>query len=122
MAQAQDPVCRYPASLTNLTDTTQPAKSLCADILEAATGCQAHWAAPLHIVAPWLECLSWLADARWRKLGAAAPLEQVQQLLDCLQGHVGLLWIAAPSTQPGSHDQGMWLLNVHAHALPLTSM
>ncbi len=84
-----------------------------ADIVEATAKAEAHPAAPLHIVAPWLEVLLWLADARWRKLGAAAPVEQVQQLLDCLQGYVALLWTAAPST-PGSHDQGDHLFSIQA--------
>ena len=73
------------------------------DVLEVTAKAQAHPAAPLHIVGPWLQLLLWLADARWRKLGAAAPVEQVQQVLDCLQGYVALLWTAAPPPPP-SHD------------------
>ena len=80
-----------------------------ADVIEVTAWARPHPAAPQHVVAPWLQTLSWLADARWRKLGAAAPVEQVQQLLDCLQGHVALLWTAAPAT-PTSHDSGQLLL------------
>ena len=86
-----------------------------ADVLEVTAKTQAHMAAPLHIAGPWLQLLLWLADARWRKLGAAAPVEQVQQVLDCLQGYVALLWTAAPP-QPPSHDSSeqtntwFWLL------------
>lgn len=76
-----------------------------ADIVEATAKAEGHPAAPLHVIAPWLEVLLWLADARWRKLGTAAPVEQVRHLLDCLQGHVALLWTAAPST-PGSQEHG----------------
>lgn len=73
------------------------------DVVEVTAKTQAHPAAPLHIVAPWLQLLLWLADARWHKLGAAAPVEQVQQVLDCLQGYVALLWTAAPPPPP-SHE------------------
>lgn len=73
------------------------------DVVEVTATAQAAPAAHLHLVAPWLQVLLWLDDARWRKLGAAAPVDQVQQLLDCLQGHVALLWTAFPST-PTSHD------------------
>ena len=77
-----------------------------AEMVEVTTKAEAHPAVPLHIVAPWFEVLQWLGDARWRKLGASAPVEQVQQLLDCLQGHVALLWTSAPST-PGRQEQGI---------------
>lgn len=73
------------------------------DVVEVTAKAQAHPAAHLHLLAPWLQALRWLADARWRKLGAAAPVDQVQQLLDCLQGHVALLWTAFPPG-PTSHE------------------
>ncbi|DBA95921.1 TPA: hypothetical protein ACH3X1_001448 [Trebouxia sp. C0004] len=82
-------------------------RDLAADIVEATTKAEGHPAAPVHVIAPWLEVLLWLADARWRKLGTAAPVEQVRQLLDCLQGHVALLWTAVPST-PGSQEHGLF--------------
>ena len=75
------------------------------DVIEVTAKAEAHPAAALHIAAPWLQLLPWLADARWRKLGSAAPVEQLQQMLDCLQGHVALLWHATPFT-PSSHDSG----------------
>ena len=73
------------------------------DIVEVTAKAQAQPAAHLHLLAPWLQALRWLADARWSKLGAAAPVDQVQQLLDCLQGYVALLWVAFPPT-PTSHE------------------
>ncbi|KAL3140229.1 hypothetical protein ABBQ38_004504 [Trebouxia sp. C0009 RCD-2024] len=82
-------------------------RDLVADVVEVTAKTQAHPAAPLHIVAPWLQLLLWLADARWHKLGAAAPVEQVQQVLDCLQGYVALLWTAAPPPPP-SHESSMF--------------
>lgn len=65
-------------------------------VLDTASKIQAHPVAPLHIVHPWLQLLLWLADARWRKLDAAAPVEQLQHFLDVLQGHVAMLWVAHP--------------------------
>lgn len=67
------------------------------DVLEVGSKLQSHPVVPLHIVHPWLQLLLWLADARWRKLDAAAPDEQLQQFLDVLQGHVAMLWVAHPN-------------------------
>ncbi len=57
---------------------------LSADIVEATAKAEGHPAAPLHMIAPWLEVLLWLNNARWRKLGTAAPVEQDGRLLDRL--------------------------------------
>lgn len=73
-----------------------------AGVLEVGAKLRGHPVAPLHIVYPWLQLLHLLADARWRKLDAAAPLEQVQQFLDVLQGHVAMLWVAHPHE---SHEE-----------------
>ena len=73
-----------------------------ADVLEVGSKLQGHHVMPLHIVHPWLQLLLWLADARWRKLDAAAPVEQLQQFLDVLQGHVAMLWVVHPNE---SHEE-----------------
>ena len=96
--------CVFPQGQAHFCLSTKPCTCF-ADIVEVTAKAETHPTAPLHVMAPWLEVLLWLADARWRKLGSAAPVEQVQQLLDCLQGYVALLWTAAPST-PGSQEHG----------------
>ena len=90
--------------------TIKIASTLGADVVEVTAKAQAHPGAHLHLLAPWLQALRWLADARWRKLGAAAPVDQAQQLLDCLQGHVALLWTAFPPT-PTSHESSEHLIH-----------
>lgn len=72
-------------------------------MLQAGAKVEAHPVAPLHVVYPWLQLLLWVADGRWGKLGHAAPLHQLQHLLDCLQGHVALLWTANPNA--GNHEE-----------------
>lgn len=89
-----------------------------ADVVEVTAKAQAHPVAHLHLLAPCLQALLWLADARWRKLGSAAPVDQVQHLLDCLQGHVALLWAAFPPTTT-SHDSSEHLTRMHRCCLCL---
>jgi len=46
-----------------------------AEVLQAAATAVTPADAPLHILAPWLSTLPWLADSRWRKLRTSAPTE-----------------------------------------------
>lgn len=104
--QVFQPCCTRPKftqSRKEITHAVVPEyKFLLTGVLEVGSKLQGHPVMPLHIVYPWLQLLLWLADARWRKLDAAAPVEQLQQFLDVLQGHVAMLWVAHPNED---HEQ-----------------